>query len=86
MTDVGYLQAYTGRFPEREIGKTAIVVNNDEQFAIMRQLSNHASIQCLPIIPEVFKTMGEAMAWIDQTEYDFINALKEGRADDECNG
>ena len=66
------------RFRKREFGKTAIVVNSEEQFSIMRQLSNHASIQCLPIIPEVFKTMGEAMAWLDQTEYDFITALKEG--------
>ena len=74
-----HLETYADRFREREIGKTAIVVNSEAQFSIMRQLSNHASIQCLPIIPEVFKTMGEAMAWIDQTEYDFITALKDNR-------
>jgi hypothetical protein len=73
-----HLQAYTDRFPEREIGKTEIVVSDDEQFTVMRQLSNHDSIQCLQIMPEVFKTMGGDVAWIDQTEYDFINALKEG--------
>ena len=73
-----HLTDYQDRFSEREFGKTAIVVNNEEHFSIMRQLANHASIQCLPIIPEVFKTMGEAMAWIDQTEYDFITALKKG--------
>jgi protein-arginine kinase len=78
-----HLQSYADRFSEREIGKTAIVVNSDDQFAVMRQLSSHASIQCLPIIPQVFKTMGEAMAWIDQTEYDFITALKESRDDNE---
>jgi hypothetical protein len=72
-----HIEAYTDRFREREMGKTAIVVNNEEQFSIMQQLANHASIQCLPIIPQVFRTMGEAMAWIDQTEYDYITALKD---------
>jgi hypothetical protein len=72
------LQDYKERFSEREFGKTAIVVNNEEQYNIMQQLSNHATLQNLPIIPDVFKTMGEAMAWIDQTEYDIITALQDG--------
>jgi hypothetical protein len=77
-----HLRDYRERFPEREFGKTAIVVNNDDQYNIMQQLSNHAMFQNLPIIPDVFKTMGEALAWIDQTEYDIITALQEGSEDE----
>jgi protein-arginine kinase len=74
-----HVDSYTDRFEEIKSGKTAVVVNSDEQFAVLKQLSSHASIECLPIIPEVFKTMGEAMAWIDQTEYDYITAMKGDR-------
>jgi hypothetical protein len=42
-------------------------------------LTTYAEIQRFPIIPEVFKTMGEALAWIDQTESDIIATLA-----DEC--
>ena len=67
-----HANAYRARFTERKFGKTVIVVNSDQHFDILCGLTAYAKIQRLPIMPEVFKTMGEALAWIDQTESDLI--------------
>ena len=67
---------YGDRVEERKIGKTAVVVNSEEQFSLMKQLSSQAAMLSFPIVPEVFKTMGEAMAWIDQADYDYLTAMK----------
>jgi hypothetical protein len=39
------VDAYGDRFKERKIGKTAVVVNSDEQYSLMKQLSSQASMQ-----------------------------------------
>ena len=75
---------YGDRLEERKIGKTAVVVNSEEQFSLMKQLSSQAAMLSFPIVPEIFKTMGEAMAWIDQADYDYLTAMKGDGADSDA--
>jgi hypothetical protein len=63
-----YIGQFRYRFEERIGGKSAVVASSDLQYGLSRILSTLYEIEDFPTQLKIFRTMDEAIKWLDQDE------------------
>ena len=63
-----FIGQYRHRFEERKGGKSAVVASSDLQYGVSRILGTLYEIEGYPTRLGIFRTMEEAMEWLDQDD------------------